>query len=415
MEPAEKHQKQLLEHAQRTCQDSPLSQATRDAYMACPRHLFLPRYRRWGNPQWHEVTTDNLAEHLPTLYDDRPLILFGDDDDNVPSTISQPSFVLRLLDLLKVEPGHKVFELGAGSGWNAAMLGWLVGPQGHVHSLEIIPEVARQATANLAALGISNVSVIEADAGEGYVPAAPYDRAIFTAGTYDLPRHFYSQLREGGLLLAVIKCEGGGDSLFVLRKEGDHFCSLKALQCGFVQMTGRYRIDSLDPVCLEALPQWSDLQQREVDRTPFWWAGQGRHTFMWRTLSIRAFLAITEPLFRSFKTRRTETQPREEPCFGLWDEPNGSLVVARDDCLISYGSTAAREQLLRDVQCWVTLGMPTTTCMGLQVWPIDMPLTAGPNQWIVHRRESQFLWTLPRGTNSLTAPQSPAPPPHPPA
>jgi len=66
------------------------------------------------------VRADNLLQHLAALYADQALILFGDDDDDVPSTISQPSFVLRMLDLLQLKPGHKVFELGTGSGWNAA-------------------------------------------------------------------------------------------------------------------------------------------------------------------------------------------------------------------------------------------------------------------------------------------------------
>ena len=87
----------------------------------------------------------SLAEHIATLYANRPLILFGDDDENLPSTVSQPSFVLRMLDLLQLEAGGKVFELGAGSGWNAALMGHLVGPAGQVVSLEIIPELAQGA------------------------------------------------------------------------------------------------------------------------------------------------------------------------------------------------------------------------------------------------------------------------------
>ena len=306
MEPAEKHQRQLLQQAQYLFHDTPISQATANAYLATPRHLFVPPYREWGVKEWREVTANNLMEHLPILYADRPLILFGDDDRNVPSTISQPSFVLRMLDMLQLAPGHKVFELGAGSGWNAALMGNLVGPQGHVHSLEIIPEVARRAAAIIDALGRSNVTIVEADGGDGYVPGGPYDRAIFTAGAYDLPRQFYQQITEGGLLVVVIKCEGGGDTLFVLRKAADHFVSLDAMQCGFVQMDGKYHLDSLDPICLETLPGWPDLQRQETSRTPFWWGGKGKASFMWRTLGLRSFLGVTEPLFKAFKTGKTK-------------------------------------------------------------------------------------------------------------
>jgi protein-L-isoaspartate(D-aspartate) O-methyltransferase len=391
----EKYQKQLLDQTRHIYYETPLSQATEQAYWACPRHEFVKHYRVWGSKEWRDVTGANLEEHLAALYTDQALILLGEDDAHIPSTISQPSFVLRMLDLLQIKPGQRVFELGTGSGWNAALLGHLVGPEGHVYSLEIIPEVARAAVDNLARLHIDNVSVIEADGGEGYAPGAPYDRAAFTAGTYDLPRQFHEQIREGGLLLVVIKSEGGGDNLFLLRKTGDHFESLDSMPCGFVQMMGKYHLDSLEPVCLEDLPEWADLQHQEVSRTPFWWGGKGKQGFEWRTLGIRSFLGITEPRFRAFKTRKADERSHEEHYFGLWDQPGRSLVVAQDDLLIAYGTSAAKERLMQCVQHWVTLGMPSASSLSLKVYPRDAPLVVGTNAWLVRRSESQFLWSLP--------------------
>src|ERR1700683_3543516 len=124
METFEKFQRQLLDHSRRIFSKTPISQATEQAYLATPRHLFVRRYREWGTPEWSQVTAENLEQHLPTLYADKPLMLFGD-DSNILSTISQPSFVLRMLDMLQIQPGHRVFELGAGSGWNAALMGHL--------------------------------------------------------------------------------------------------------------------------------------------------------------------------------------------------------------------------------------------------------------------------------------------------
>lgn len=122
----EKYQRQLLDQAQHVYYENPITEATQKAYLATPRHLFIKRYREWGMKDWNEVNEDNLKSHLAKLYEDKALVLFGDDRYNVPSTISQPSFVLRMLDMLQLEPGQKVFELGAGSGWNAALIGiWL--------------------------------------------------------------------------------------------------------------------------------------------------------------------------------------------------------------------------------------------------------------------------------------------------
>ena len=394
MDVAERLRRQLLEQSRYIYHDTPISEATANAYLATPRHLFVSRYREWGSRAWHDVGAQNLQEHLAALYANHPLILFGEDDDDVPSTVSQPSFVLRMLDLLQLRPGHTVFELGAGSGWNAALMAHLVGRTGHVYSLEIIPEVAAAARDVIGRLEIETVSVLTADGGEGYPAGAPYDRAIFTAGAYDLPRPFYEQVADHGLLLIVIKNEGGGDNLFVLQRRADHFASLESMPCGFVQLRGRYQTDTLGPVPLETLPGWPLLQHREIARTRFWWGGKGKEGVVWRTLGIRSFLGITEPSFRAFKTAKADARAREEHYFGIWLSAERSLVLARDDWLITYGSVAARERLLGRVRQWVDLGMPTAASFALRVYPSEAPVTAGENEWLVTRNESKFLWRL---------------------
>lgn len=393
-EPVRKYQSQLLAQARRALYKNPLSLATEKAFLETPRHAFVSRYREWGTRVWHEINPGNLNEHLAMLYASRVLIIFGENDEDIPSTISEPIFVLRMLDMLRLEPGHRVFELGAGSGWNAALMGSIVGPGGHVFSLEIIPELAQRASKTIKTLGIETVSIIEADGGDGYAPGAPYDRATFTAGTYDLPRAFHEQIKQDGLLLVVIKSEGGGDTLFILRKVGDHFESMDSMQCGFVSMAGKYRVDGCDPIELETISEWEALKHQELSRTPFWWGGKGKDSFAWRTLGIRSFLGITEPLYQAFKTRKTKEMPYEEHYFGLWDKSGSSLVLAKDDCLISYGNIGARERLIQDIEHWVHLGMPTPSSLALRIYPIDFSLAAGTNQWLVKRAESQFLWSL---------------------
>ena len=205
------------------------------------------------------------------------------------------------LRCFKSSKGIKVSELGAGSGWNAALLGDLVGPSGSVSSVEIIPEMAQHAQKTIAALAISNVNIVEGDGAEGNVDDAPYDRIIFTAGTYDVPQALYQQLKEGGLMLCVLKNPGGGDILFILRKKGDHLESMRSMLCGFVQMTGKHRIESLNPILLDSLSAWHDLKDHEVLRVPYWWGGKGQADFGWRTLGVPSFLSITEPNFCVFK------------------------------------------------------------------------------------------------------------------
>jgi protein-L-isoaspartate(D-aspartate) O-methyltransferase len=394
MSVSDKYQHQLLERAEYLHHETPLTEATKKAYLATPRHLFLKRYRQWGTREWHEVNQENLDEHLATLYEDKPLILFGEDDDNIPSTISQPSFVMRMLDLLQIKPGDKIFELGAGSGWNAALMGYLVGLEGHIDSLEIIPEVAQAARETIEALDIKNVSIITADGGDKYEIDTLYDRAIFTAGAYDLPSHFHSQIKEGGLLLVVIKNQGGGDNLFLLQKKTDYFESLESIVCGFVQLKGKYQFDTLEPTNIDTLPEWANLQHQEISRKPFWWGGKGKASFLGYTMGIRGFLSISDPSFRAFKTDKINDRSREYQYFGLWQPEHNSLVIAQDDLLIAYGNEHALNDLLEKVKEWVNLGMPSAASFDLKIYPIDTSLEFDDNQWIVKRKDSQFLWSL---------------------
>ncbi|MGK7934296.1 MAG: protein-L-isoaspartate O-methyltransferase [Xenococcaceae cyanobacterium] len=384
-------QNQILEITRNSNANSPISQEIETAFLETPRHLFIRRYKLLKEEKWHEVNESNLEEHLPILYRNYSLDLWREDGDKRVSTISQPSLVLYMLNLLKLEPGHKVLELGAGSGWNAALMGHIVGAEGHVYSMEIIPEVAKMATENIDRFGVNNVSIIEGDAGDGYEAESPFDRIIFTAGTFDLPRNLYHQLKEDGLLLVVIKNEGGGDNLFLLQKKDKYFESLDSSPCGFVDVTGKYSLDRFDPIYLEDLPEWNELQTQEISRTSFWW-GYKKVDIIWRTMPIRFFLSISEPLFQTFKSAKTDS--KDKNFFGIWDKENTSLAIAKDNQIITYGNPQARERLSKDIHSWVDLGMPGATCFKLQIYPIDLPVNFKGDRWIVKRQESQFVWQL---------------------
>lgn len=399
------YQQRLLVEARRmaVAENRPLSAAVEAAFLATPRHRFITRYRAWESSDWQVVTRENLVHHLPTLYSNSAIALYQADDGSTPSTISQPSLVLHMLELLQLAPGQRVFELGAGSGWNAAMLGRLVQPGGQVYSVEIIGEMAQQAADHVAALGLDNVTILHGDGGAGYAPGAPYDRAIFTAGAYDLPEHFYTQLRDGALLLFVLKSQGSGDTLFLLQKSGNHFTALESLPVGFVPMTGHYVVAPLQSEPLSALPEWATLQGQEVARRPFWWGGRGAH-LLWRTQGIRSFLAIVEPWFRIFRAetpvatstgrQSTGEDGEAEEFFGLWDKATNALVIARHDELISYGNLAAQDRLLAWLGRWLEWGMPAAAAFSLRIYPAQLPIQPADNEWIVKRAHSQFRWRL---------------------
>lgn len=211
----------LLENLLQECkQKYDLSPEVIEAFRRCPRHKFIL-----------------INYSMEEMYMDAPLAIY--EDENFVSTISQPSFVLLMIDMLDLHPYHKVLELGAGSGWNAALMSRLVSK---VITIEIIPSLTIQTRDRLKHLGFTNVEVIQGDGAHGFLPEAPFDRAIFTAGATDLPRAFHQQVKVGGKLIFVLKGPTV-DYLFLLEKFPGYYEELSRLPCSFVPMKGERRAD----------------------------------------------------------------------------------------------------------------------------------------------------------------------------
>jgi protein-L-isoaspartate(D-aspartate) O-methyltransferase len=133
-------------------------------------------------------------------------------------TSSQPRTVEAMLRLLDVEPGQRVLDVGAGSGWTTALLAELTGPSGSVVGVELVPELAEWGGANLAATAYDWASMRLAKAGVLGVPQqAPYDRILVSAEAASLPQPLVDQLGEEGRLVVPVR---GTMQLVVRRGEG---------------------------------------------------------------------------------------------------------------------------------------------------------------------------------------------------
>jgi len=102
-----------------------------------------------------------------------------------------------------------VLEIGSGSGWFAAVMARLVGPKSQVTGIELIPDLATQSRANLAALGIGNVEVITGDGTRGHAAGAPCNSAVITAATWDVPAALLDQVAARGLGVVPVELRGG--------------------------------------------------------------------------------------------------------------------------------------------------------------------------------------------------------------
>ncbi|HET9974412.1 MAG TPA: methyltransferase, FxLD system [Streptosporangiaceae bacterium] len=165
------------------------------------------------------------------------------------SCASVPYLVAAMLEQLDVHNGHRVFEGGAGTGWNAALLATLAGPGGHVSTIDIDPEITAEAAASLERAGFPGVHVATGDAGLGVPENAPYDRAIITIGSLDIPPAWFGQLRPGGRLVVPLRWRGQTQSVALVLGEDGLLRSDSVFLCGFVPMIGQHweRSAAIDP------------------------------------------------------------------------------------------------------------------------------------------------------------------------
>lgn len=120
-------------------------------------------------------------------------------------TNSQPTTVRMMLEWLDAQPGHKVLDVGSGSGWTTALLSRIVGPKGRVYAVEKIPELAAFGRENNRASGTTNAKFFESGETYGLPEYAPYDRILVSASARELPKELIRQLKSGGKLVIPVR------------------------------------------------------------------------------------------------------------------------------------------------------------------------------------------------------------------
>ncbi len=185
------------------------------AMLRVPRHMFIPEYEQRA------------------AYIDRPLeIGYG-------QTISAPHMVAIMCEILELAEGHKVLEIGAGSGYNAAVMAELVGKKGHVYTVERIEHLVNFARENLKETGYDNVTVLLENGSMGYPRYAPYDRIAVTCAAPYIPETLLEQLKPGGIMVIPV----GSYSQELIRVKKDSNGNIHKKKKGeviFVPMLGKH-------------------------------------------------------------------------------------------------------------------------------------------------------------------------------
>ena len=138
---------------------------------------------------FRQVRRHHFLPHLPLedVYQDQAIPTKFDENRQPISSSSQPAIMAIMLEQLALQPGHNVLEIGAGTGYNAALIAHIVGSKGHVTTVDIDPDLVDTARTNLAAAGFDQVQVVCADGMRGFAANAPYDRIILTVAGWDIP------------------------------------------------------------------------------------------------------------------------------------------------------------------------------------------------------------------------------------
>lgn len=186
------------------------------AFADVPREHFVPSfYEQDGQGRWHEVSQGDPG-YLDTVYSDTALTTQLDAHGVPTSSSSEPGLMLAMLDALDAEAGHRLFELGTGTGYNAALASSLLGSD-NVVSVDVDPGLVRRARRNLERGGY-RPHVYAGDGAEGRPDRAPYDRVIATAALRRIPPALLAQARAGAVVVTPI---GFGVARFVVSEGGE--------------------------------------------------------------------------------------------------------------------------------------------------------------------------------------------------
>jgi protein-L-isoaspartate(D-aspartate) O-methyltransferase len=190
------------------------SENVKNAFLDVPRENFIPENKKMY------------------AYSDRPLEIGNG------QTISAPHMVAIICEALDIQKGEKILEIGAGSGYHAAIVSKLIGKNGHIYTIERFEKLAKFAEKNLKMTGIKNVTVTTGDGSMGLERYSPYDKIYVTCAAPKIPNPLIEQLKDGGLLLIPVGslyC----DLQLIEKKSGK--TNIKDLgACVFVPLIGKY-------------------------------------------------------------------------------------------------------------------------------------------------------------------------------
>lgn len=347
------------------------------ALRAVPRHVFVPHA---------DLETAYSNEALPTKMVDGVTV----------SSISQPAMVAIMLEQLALQAGERILEIGAGTGYNAALLAEMVGERGFITTVDIDTDIVEDAQENLARAHVSNVQAVCADGGFGFAPNAPYDATIATVALWDIAPEWFAQLRDGGRLVAPIQLNGIQESI-AFQRVGERLISSSLRRCGFIQMRGA----TSNP---QRVAQWDGLRiyldDAQVDEAAL--------AQLWATTPITESVALEGKDLNRFLDYLglrgsgfvTVTADKEKHGFVFGNGVRvgtASLAMVtypdfsepRSNQVMVYGDDSAFEYFKTMLDEWNTLGRPNLDDAKITAAPLGT-VSPKPNSILLRKRWMEY-------------------------
>jgi protein-L-isoaspartate(D-aspartate) O-methyltransferase len=199
------YQRRLVESIQTRYHS--VSEQVLQAFLTIPRHPFIQHYylHQPGTRDWTRHEQEESPVWYEQIYSDQALVTSIDEHGRSLSSSSQPGVMAAMLDALELHPGMRVLEIGTGTGYNAALVAFLVGDPRLVTTLDIDSCLIERARPVISKMVGEGMTLLQADGIDGSIANTPYDRILVTASSSTIPYAWMKQLAPDGMLVCVLQ------------------------------------------------------------------------------------------------------------------------------------------------------------------------------------------------------------------
>jgi protein-L-isoaspartate(D-aspartate) O-methyltransferase len=374
------------------------SGSVEEAFRQVPRHKLVDRFfvanKEYSSQSGYtEIVADPenpTAEDLDLIYSHRALVTRLGLSGMPSSSTSMPGLVANMLELLRLEPAQKVLEIGAGTGYNAALISEIVGSQTNVVTVDIQQDVVEQTLRLLKAAGYGDIKVLTRDGFLGVPEEAPFDRIVATVGLFDISPHWADQLSPDGEMLLPVY-QGGAAPLLRVRKEHGSLVGRAVGGSGFMPIQGEMNPGDSQGEAGKSEPE------PKIEKHPGWDLGKGMsqrwHFWFFVTASDSRASLLEVP-------GQDDGDTWSKWTFGL-REGSSKVVVGEDELVLVGKAEHLLEKLEQLHELWESRGRPFASDFEVQFVPKDSYVPT-PDTLAIERKYHYQVLTPPASDVSPT-------------